>query len=58
MTGQVCDFCGKAFEWTQEQVALDSQLRASGSALGEMCDTCDDAIVQLEIKRKLRGDYD
>lgn len=44
-----CEFCGKAFQWTQEQVKLDGLLRlaASCDGLGASCSECDDKQIAL-----------
>ena len=52
MSGQTCDFCQTPFEWTAQQFAMDASLRHMGSALGAMCDACDDAQIAIEIKRE------
>ena len=55
MTGQTCDFCGAAFEWTPEQVAFDLQLRLFSNfrtSLGACCSACDDKQIAIAIKQE------
>lgn len=47
---QTCDFCKSSFDWTDEQVNLDLQLRLMGSGLGAMCDACGDKMIAAEIE--------
>ena len=64
MSGQTCDFCGTAFEWTPERVALDQHLRLFSTfctGLGAMCDACDDKQIQLAIaqeRKDRKAEYD
>lgn len=57
---QTCDFCGKPFEWTPEQEQLDIELRLFGpgfcKGLGAMCNTCDDKIIEIELRSMAEAD--
>ena len=51
-----CDFCGKVFQWTAEQVHLDLQLRLCGSGLGACCSDCDDKMIAIELRNMAEED--
>lgn len=54
MSDQICEFCGAAFQWTPEQVALNTHLLLFArhcTGLGACCPDCDEKQVQLAIKQ-------
>lgn len=54
MSQQTCEFCGAAFDWTPEQVALDADLRLFSTyctGLGACCSDCDEKQIAITIKQ-------
>jgi hypothetical protein len=49
---RTCDFCQSEFDWTADQLLLDIQLRIMGSGLGDCCPTCDEKMVQIDIREE------